>query len=1043
MKLDIYQALNVEMEERRSVTLLGIQSVFIGVFYGLFDISAHTLFLKEYSEEMIAQAYSLSGVLGIVMTAIYSKFQQKVSFGKLAYVSLWVLAITTAAIWLGFHVKYTRELVFITFMFLGPLNIVAIVNFWGVAGRIYSLRQGKRLFGLIGSGQVFGIITASYMIPFLPILKINLGTTDLILVSAVSLLIASVFQYYVSKGFSLEGVATQKKEKSISWHQMLTNKYILAMSGFVGLSMMVLFFVSYLFLSIAKQQYPEEVDLKNFLGVFTGTLMIFGFLIKTFAYSKLMKSYGLKVAMLILPALLLALSFGSLLISFFSTNAVLYLFLIISLARLFSLSLRDAIEIPAFKTLYQSLPISIRFDVQSRIDGTINELSALASGLALLLLSSFFGFVYFIYVLIVLLIAWIFVLVSVYKEYKISLQKALSVDSDSVKTNLKENKTDILEPEINNLLQIRLFSALHPIEFENWIVKNKENFRGEVEVYAIREIQRRIILGGTDWLFNKTLSGDENELVEEIENYLGQLTHLLNTYHEMEQLMSISRARNRKNRLIAARIVGFEQDEKYLPSLILLLRDLNDQVRNLATIAAQNFNRPEIIQMLFDEMQKGKRKAHIYPVLIQFGEKTITQLRQNFYKTGVSIRNQIDIVRIIGRIEGDNAVHFLVDKITFPIRKIAEEAIAELVKRNYIIPIHQFRAVQQAIELAVNVQAWNIAALWRAELEYESELLVLALKRNIRNEYNIIFNLLSLLYSADKMAQIRFNIESTTAEGVGFALELLDLFIAEELKPIIFALFEDNPPELKIRMLQEHFPISVTDDVDLLEAIINRDLNYSDVWLKIVALHLYAEHEKPVENQSIVAHLFNPEIHLREMALSITLQRKPDLVYEVMNRISSEDVEWYKAKLKQFQRHPKSNVYELILKLKEQTIFDKIDFSEIVSIISNFRYISLRDNMFVPFDDKATGTIILLNNGSLTIKVDDRLELAYTKGDLIFTACLYNPWSAGYWIYPGPDTDFFMVDSGVWFELVYDYPVFRELIQSLKMYSPQNQFESV
>jgi len=1044
MKLGIYQALNIEDEERHSVTLLGIQSVFLGIFYGLFDISAHTLFLSEYSEEMIAQAYTLSGVVGIVMTAVYSKFQQIVKFGRLAVVTLWVLAVITAGIWFGFSIKYSRELVFISFMFLGPLNIVAIVNFWGVAGRIYSLRQGKRLFGLIGSGQVFGIITASYMIPFLPLLKINLGTTDLILVSAIGLLVASIFQFFVSRRFSLEGVAKQAKEKSISWKQMLTNKYILAMSGFVGFSMMVLFFVSYLFLSIAKQQYPEETDLKNFLGVFTGTLMIFGFLIKTFVYSKLMKSYGLKTAMMILPFLLLALSVGSLLISFFSANAVLYLFLIISMARLFSLSLRDAIEIPAFKTLYQSLPINIRFDVQSRIDGTINELSALASGLALLLLSSFFGFVYFIYVLIILLITWLVILVSVYKEYKLSLQKALS-DSQAKGTPVR-GSTQIdanFVPDRNELLQVRLYSALKPIEFETWIVNCKPEANSILEVYAIKEIERRIILSGTDWLYEKLTEVSDQQFAEEIDTYLGQLAHILNQYHEMEQIMSISRARNRKNRLIAARIIGFESDEKYLPSLILLLRDLNDQVRNLATIAAQNFNRPEIIQILFDEMQRGKRKAHIFPVLISFQEKTISQLRQNFFKTGVSIRNQIDIVRIIGAIPSDTSVQFLIDKITFPIRKIAEEAIIILVKRNIIVPQHHFRLVQQALELSVNIQAWNIAALWRAEQEYESELLLDAIKQNMKDEYSMIFNLLSLLYTAEKMAQIRYNIESSTSEGVGFALELLDLFIAEELKPIIFALFEDNTTELKIRMLQEHFPISVTDDVDLLESIINRDLNYTSIWLKIIALQMYSDTGKETRNQSVVAHLFNPELHLREMALSITLHTNPSLVNEVLSRVAPEELDWYKTKIKQLNKYPKSNVYELILLLKSKEEFKDLDFADIISITSNLRFISLRDNLFTPFDDKATGTLIFLNNGSLHIKVDNVLEMQMQKGDLLFTACLYNPVSQGYTIFPGTDTDFFMLESGTWFEIVYDNLSFCKVMSNLKIFPPKNQLETV
>ena len=45
---------------------------------------------------------------------------------------------------------------------MGPLNIIGLVGFWGTASRIFTLRQGKRLFGIIDGGQVIGIIIASY-----------------------------------------------------------------------------------------------------------------------------------------------------------------------------------------------------------------------------------------------------------------------------------------------------------------------------------------------------------------------------------------------------------------------------------------------------------------------------------------------------------------------------------------------------------------------------------------------------------------------------------------------------------------------------------------------------------------------------------------------------------------------------------------------------------------------------------------------------------------------------------------------------------------
>ena len=62
------------------------------------------------------------------------------------------------------------------FVMFGPLFVLSIVTFWGVANRLYNLRQGKRLFGIIDAGIIFGIIIKTmakkeYISRFLRIIK--------------------------------------------------------------------------------------------------------------------------------------------------------------------------------------------------------------------------------------------------------------------------------------------------------------------------------------------------------------------------------------------------------------------------------------------------------------------------------------------------------------------------------------------------------------------------------------------------------------------------------------------------------------------------------------------------------------------------------------------------------------------------------------------------------------------------------------------------------------------------------------------------------
>ena len=80
MARGIYKALNIESGEERSVLLLIFQSVFLGTFYGTFDISAHALFLEEFEQAMIPRAFLVSGIIGIVLTSLYAGLQSRVRF---------------------------------------------------------------------------------------------------------------------------------------------------------------------------------------------------------------------------------------------------------------------------------------------------------------------------------------------------------------------------------------------------------------------------------------------------------------------------------------------------------------------------------------------------------------------------------------------------------------------------------------------------------------------------------------------------------------------------------------------------------------------------------------------------------------------------------------------------------------------------------------------------------------------------------------------------------------------------------------------------
>ncbi|HAM11204.1 MAG TPA: hypothetical protein DCP74_13250, partial [Bacteroidales bacterium] len=200
MRDKLFSVLGIESGEESMVSMLLTQSVFLGIFFGAFDISAHSLFLSIFDEKMMAKGYVVSGVAGIILTALYTGLQTRMKFRSFAILNLAIVTLFSLLLWLAIIFSPSKLVIFLVFIMLGPLNILAALGFWGTAGRLFSLRQGKRLFGLVDAGLVVGIIISCYTIPVL--LSFKFESHNILLISALSVMIATVVQIIIGSKFS-------------------------------------------------------------------------------------------------------------------------------------------------------------------------------------------------------------------------------------------------------------------------------------------------------------------------------------------------------------------------------------------------------------------------------------------------------------------------------------------------------------------------------------------------------------------------------------------------------------------------------------------------------------------------------------------------------------------------------------------------------------------------------------------------------------------------------------------------------------------------
>ena len=381
--------------------------------------------------------------------------------------SRWVICLlicaTTFGIYIIFEIGNTQVqdyLIFIMFSLTAPILAVCMLGFWGVFGRMFDLRQSKRIIGGIDIGQLSAAILASLTIPFLG--KLIPDTADYLPICGVSLIISSIFLLLITSKYDLsQAEVSSAGEEAIdtSAKALTKDSYVRLMSAFLVFSMIAFTFVQYSFQNVVASQYPDEDDLRNFLSFFTLAILILGLLLQTFVNDKIISEYGLKVTLTILPVILVLFTIGVIIVgNVFGYDAsdqstFTWFFLLIAVSRLFNFSLRDSLENPTFKLYFMPLDNRIRFDIQTKVEGVVNAIARLIAGALIVGLSylTFFELIHYSYFLIVVIIGYFFVIGKLHNGYRTKIKIKLEQQQSAARDEYL-NPTQLLTRELSQSL---------------------------------------------------------------------------------------------------------------------------------------------------------------------------------------------------------------------------------------------------------------------------------------------------------------------------------------------------------------------------------------------------------------------------------------------------------------------------------------------------------------------------------------------------------------------------------------------------------------
>ena len=978
MKKLLLKILNIENSEYVQVMTLLLLGFLIGVFIATYDVATMTLFLNNWDEDKWLPAVIIStGVVGIIITYIFSFLSNRIAYPSLSIATLIIVVALMGFLRAGFafidDIEIKRNIIFASLVLMGPIDALVGLVFWGTIARMFSLKQQKRIVGGVDIGKGLATLATFFAIPiFSALVPTTEDLVDITFVVGIFITIVYFALVLISPLISfgkLRKIEGQTGRYGI--RKMFRNKYIVLMAFFLILATISHQFVDYSFLNVVGQQYPDERDLQNFIAIFEGVIIFFMLAIQIFAVDKIIELYGTRVALIINPLLLVALTGVAVLIGTFSGyqpledggGGFVLFFLAISLGKLFSSALKDSMDDAAFKLYYFPIDSSVRLDVMSRMDGIVKVGAGLIAGILLFVIQyfEFSNILLFSILLVPIAGVWAYTTNKMYAGYKDTLRQTLVSSKSKISSSAatEQSLDKMLRKEAyapypeRVIFALKLLEKLEPAIFEEELVRvaNTAENGSPAKRYALAKIDALMI----------TPEG----LVSERKVY---------TDKELYQLV---KSKKSEDRLLAAKKLPQFTNRENEFLLMELLRDVDMRVRMYAVHACRKIIKPETWTILIELLASPVYANAAAAALIAAGDSVLNTLEAAFHKSGQDEEVMRRITEIYGRIGTERATELLWAKINFPDAEIVEQVLYAFSYNNIRVPAERTALISHIIEIEIGDAAWDMAALLEISKEKHTRYLRKSLEDEIAYNFEGIFTLLSLVYDPQSVQLVKQNLESESAEAHVFAIELLNVFLADELKPKVFPILEDLPPQEKIERLQEFFPREKFSSVEVLKNLISRDYSYTNRWTRACAIYALGFEEKLDSFDELVANLFHPDPLLHETSAWAICKHKPEVYEKIKNRLPDENVENIEIVLEKSLYAKKE--YLMPLRLEKTMFLKDIDFiqnvpsdivSELVELIVEKRYKEEtviyqqgEDSRNIPICIVAQGKVEAKNNG--------------------------------------------------------------------------------
>ncbi len=885
MRRAIENAIESSLRVRREeVTRTGLMFLYQLAIVSAFIVGRtvrDALFLSRYPLERLPLMYVIVAITVSLVSLTWSRFSDRTRRDRAIIGTLGAASAAMVATYgllaadLAGHWLYPA-----LYVFVEVYGAISMIQFWTYANEIFSSREAKRLFALIGAGGVVASVVCGFAVGGA---ARGLGAEALVLTAGAFLAMGAVVVHFIGKvaGHEPHGSpkAKAKAERAAARRGVLANRHLRLIAGIVCLTMLTTTLIDYQFKVIARQSYAgDENGLAAYFGYFYGFAGLISCFVQFFAIGRLLERAGIAIALLVLPLGLLS-GTGALLVASFT--AAIPALLASTLAKGAENVFRYTVNDATMQLLYVPVAARLRARAKALIDGVVKPVSVGISGLAILALTRVFGAAEvardLAWLDLLLIAGWIALVLGIRKEYVRSLIGTLRtrrLDFDSPFSLLADDETvKVLRKALESPQETEVLHALELLpsvraDLGAEIARAASHPSPEVRIRCLELLGRAGKLEHMDAIRARFTDLDARVRASAVRAFCalgrertfreasvflrdrspvvrgaavtGLFEHggLDGVLAAAETLKALLGSGEPGARVVGARVLEEARARNFYAPVLVLLQDSALEVRQAAIRAAGAMRSDALAPALVYQLAHPRVARAAAAALAAYGEEVepllVTVLGHR--REDPAIRRQIP--RILARIGGADAMAALTDALgddDHPLVAEAARAIARLRSRRPELEVDDARvaaAMRAEIQAAYQALA-TLVDLGVADTTLLGEALALRHERRL----SVAFRLLSIRYPTRTIELVYLNLESDNKALRSNAVELVDNLLPREESRLVLPLLEAQGVAERVAAGAALFALERrAPEAWLAALVVDRD-----AWIATTAIHHIAD----------------------------------------------------------------------------------------------------------------------------------------------------------------------------------------------------------